>query len=195
MNSKAESTARMNLTNNLDCPSRLANRTTQTNSMHAHPMRSDAVDLRGLQEALMDAGVVANEQELKSLFYQVDTANRGYVTSHQIARAVGHKTLVCMGLRLPQECSPIQFRWAALTPRSVAWQGSPKSLSLAKKKSKFPRLWKLHMKRQAAKRSEQLGTQRRWGHSRPPRTRHIRLHPCSPRLRGRFTLIVPLYCI
>lgn len=49
----------------------------------------DGVDLRGLQEALVAAGVSADAQALKSLFYEVDVANRGFVTCRQIARAVG----------------------------------------------------------------------------------------------------------
>ena len=52
-------------------------------------LRRDGVDLRGLKEALLAADVLADVQALKALFYEVDVANRGYVTSRQIANAVG----------------------------------------------------------------------------------------------------------
>ena len=42
-----------------------------------------------MKEALVAAGVSADVQALKALFYEVDVANHGYVTSRQIANAVG----------------------------------------------------------------------------------------------------------
>ena len=50
------------------------------------PLNSDAVDVRGLQNVLIGvgAGVVAHD-ELKALFYEIDAANRGYITWQQLS--------------------------------------------------------------------------------------------------------------
>lgn len=69
---------------------------------------SDAVDVRGLQNVLIGvgAGVVAHD-ELKALFYEIDAANRGYITWQQLSDCLyPHKRKSTNPVSLPQISPP-----------------------------------------------------------------------------------------